>query len=427
MLKIKKILLVIIFLFHIQSSFAKDEIKIGISTFLSGGAASSFGIPLKQGLEFMFNAINEGKVPAPYNTPGIGGKKITYFFIDEAGGATKQVSEFRNMVQRQKVDVVMGYISSGDCLAIPSVAEELKQLTILIDCGTPRVFEETSYKYVFRTGPHAAMDNIAGALYLKRKGIVPKKIAAINQNYAWGQDSWADFKGSIDIFFPKNEIVSEQFPKFLSGQYGSEISAMMVSKPDLIHSSMWGGDLESFIIQASTRGLFRNSKVFLSAGDHVLPSLGKNMPKGVIVGARGPHGDLAPDTPLANWFKESLKKELGIKMTTQPMHKGAMAALFLKKAYDQATKENSNLPSTEEVIKIMEGLKWDTPSGSAEMALGKGHQAIQDMAIGVTTWDKKEKRAKLVDIEYFKAECVNPPDGIKALDWIKGGFKGVDC
>ena len=427
MLKIKKYFLVITTLLYIQSSLAKDEIKIGISTFLSGGAASSFGIPLKQGLEFMFNAINEGKVPSPYNTPGIGGKKVNYFFIDEAGGATKQVSEFRNMVQRQKVDVVMGYISSGDCLAIPSVAEELKQLTILIDCGTPRVFEEASYKYVFRTGPHAAMDNIAGALYLKRKGIVPKKIAAINQNYAWGQDSWADFKSSIDIFFPKTEIVSEQFPKFLSGQYGSEISAMMVSKPDLIHSSMWGGDLESFIIQASTRGLFRNSKVFLSAGDHVLPTLGKNMPKGVIVGARGPHGDLAPDTLLANWFKESLKKELGIKMTTQPMHKGAMAALFLKKAYDQAIKENSNLPSTEEIIKIMEGLKWDTPSGPAVMSLGKGHQAIQDMAIGVTTWDKKEKRAKLVDIEYFKAECVNPPEGIKALDWIREGFKGANC
>ncbi len=114
---------------------------------------------------------------------------------------------------------------------------------------------------------------------------------------------------------------------------------MMVAKPDLIHSSMWGGDLESFIIQGATRGLFRNSKVFLSAGDHVLPSLGRNMPEGVIVGARGPHGDLAPDTPLANWFKESLKKELGIKMTTQPMHKGAMAALFLKKAYDQAVKK----------------------------------------------------------------------------------------
>tara|TARA_Y100000589_G_scaffold324351_1_gene360403 strand:- start:1830 stop:3110 length:1281 start_codon:yes stop_codon:yes gene_type:complete len=406
---------------------ADDSIKIGVSTFLSGGAASSFGIPLKDSLEFMFNAINEGKVPTPYDKPGIGGKRISYFFIDELGGATKQVAEFRNMVQRQKVDVVMGYISSGDCLAIPSVAEELKKLTILIDCGTPRVFEETSYKYVFRTGPHAAMDNIAGALYLKRKGIIPKRVAAINQNYAWGHDSWADFKNSMNVLFPSLKIVSEQFPKLFAGQYGTEISAIMVSRPDLIHSSLWGGDLESFVVQANARGLFRNSNVFLSAGDHVLPSLGRNMPDGVIIGARGPHGDLAPDTDLARWFKESLKKELKIKITTQPMHKGAMAILFLKKAYDDILKSTGKFPSTDEVVKYMEYLKWETPSGFAEMAIGNGHQAIQDMAIGITKWDKDEKRVKIVDIEHFNARCVNPPENVTALNWIKEGFKGAEC
>ena len=426
MIKIKNIILLILLIFNF-SNIKANEMKIGISTFLSGGAASSFGIPLKQGLEFMFKAINEGSVPAPYNTPGIARKKISFFFIDESGGSTKQVAEFRNMVQRHKVDVVMGYISSGDCLAIPSVADELKQLTVLIDCGTPRVFEEGSYKYVFRTGPHAAMDNIAGALYLKRKGIVPKRVAAINQNYAWGQDSWADFKSSIDVIFNNPKVVSEQFPKIFSGQYGTEISAIMVSKPDLIHSSLWGGDLESFIIQSNARGLFRNKTVFLSAADHVLPTVGKNIPDGVIIGARGPHGDLAPNTKLANWFKNEMKKEYNIKVTTQPMHKGAMAALFLKKAYDEAYSKLNKFPSNEEVIKFMEGLKWDTPSGEAVMALGNGHQAIQDQAIGKSKWNSDKKRVEIVDIEYFKAKCVNPPEGIKSLDWIKGGFQDAEC
>ena len=426
MIKIKKIVLLILLIFNF-SLIKAAEIKIGISTFLSGGAASSFGIPLKQGLEFMFEAINEGSVPAPYDTPGIAGKKVSFFFIDESGGSTKQVAEFRNMVQRQKVDVVMGYISSGDCLAIPSVADELKQLTVLIDCGTPRVFEEGTYKYVFRTGPHAAMDNIAGALYLKRKGIVPTRVAAINQNYAWGQDSWADFKSSIDVIFNQPKVVSEQFPKIFAGQYGTEISAILVSKPDLIHSSLWGGDLESFIIQSNARGLFRNKTVFLSAADHVLPSLGKNIPDGVIIGARGPHGDLAPDTELANWFKSEMKKKYKIKVTTQPMHKGAMAALFVKKAYDEAYLKLNKFPTNEEVVKFMEGLKWDTPSGEAEMALGNGHQAIQDQAIGRSKWNSDKKRVEIVDIEYFKAKCVNPPEGIKSLEWIRGGFIGADC
>ena len=33
----------------------------------------------------MFKKINEGNVPAPYNTVGIGGKKVSFFFIDEHG------------------------------------------------------------------------------------------------------------------------------------------------------------------------------------------------------------------------------------------------------------------------------------------------------------------------------------------------------
>ena len=49
---------------------------------------------------------------------------------------------------------------------------------------------------------------------------------------------------------------------------------------------------------------------FLSAADHVLPTLGKNIPDGVIIGARGPHGDLAPNTELANWFKEKNEKRI---------------------------------------------------------------------------------------------------------------------
>ena len=101
-----------------------------------------------------------------------------------------------------------------------------------------------------------------------------------------------------------------------------------------------------------------------------------------------------------------MKKVYNIKVTTQPMHKGAMAALFVKKAYDAAYLKLNKFPSNEEVIKFMEGLKWDTPSGEAEMALGKGHQAIQDQAIGKLNGIVK-KRVELVEIEHFKAKCVN--------------------
>ena len=144
----------------------RKPIRIGLVTFLSGPAAGPFGVPAKVAAEAIVDSLNAGKVPAPYTTKGFGGTPLELVIIDEAGGATKQVTEFRNLVERQNVDFVIGYISSGDCLAVAPVAEEMKKLTVLFDCGTPRVFEEASYKYVFRTRPHATMDAVGAALYL---------------------------------------------------------------------------------------------------------------------------------------------------------------------------------------------------------------------------------------------------------------------
>ena len=80
-------------------------------TFLSGAAAGPFGVPARNGAEVLVEALNGGKAPAPYAKAGIGGRAIELVFLDEAGGTTKQVSEFRDLVQRQKVDAVIGYIS----------------------------------------------------------------------------------------------------------------------------------------------------------------------------------------------------------------------------------------------------------------------------------------------------------------------------
>ena len=268
---------------------ADDTFKIGIVTFLSGGAAESFGVPAWDGGKLLIEMLNEGgRLPAPYgNQKGFGGMRIEPVVIDEAGGATKQVQEFRNLVQRENVDAVVGYVSSGDCLAVPSVAEELKAFTILYDCGTPRVFEEKSFKYVFRSASHATMDNLSLARYITSRNIKVGSFAGINQNYAWGQDSWADFVASLSYLQPNAKVKTALFPQIFAGQYGTEISALMRAKPDLMHSSLWGGDLQAFILQSSARGLNKRMRVALAAGDHVIPQLGKKMPDGIILGARG--------------------------------------------------------------------------------------------------------------------------------------------
>ena len=292
---------------------AQDKpIRIGLVTFLSGPAAGPFGVPAKIAAEAIVDSLNAGKAPAPYNAKGFGGTPLELTIVDEAGGATKQVTELRNLIERQNVDFVIGYISSGDCLAVAPVAEELKTITILFDCGTPRVFEEASYKYVFRTRSHATMDAVAGALYLLENRPAVKSFAGINQNYAWGQDSWADFTAVMATLKTESTITSSQMPKFGAGQYGPEISALLQTNSDVIHSSLWGGDLEAFMLQATPRGLFNRSQLVLVAGEPYLHRLAGNMPDGTIVGARGPNGVYAQKSALNDWLRQIYKERAEI-------------------------------------------------------------------------------------------------------------------
>lgn len=405
-----------------NTAFAQEKtVKIGIVTFLSGGAAGPFGVPARNAAELVIEAINSGSVPAPYQIAGIGGATIEPIFVDE--NSKQKNADFQKLVQKNGVEMVVGYISSASCLAIAPEAEKLKKLTILFDCGTPQVFEETvtDPKYTFRTGGLATMDSVGAVRYLQKMGMNVSSYAGMNQNYAWGQDSWRDFTGSMAQVYNSARVISEQFPKVAAGQYDSEVSALLTGKPDLIHSSFWGGDMEAFVIQGSARGVFQRSKMLLTAGETAMHRLAAQMPDGTIVGARGTHGELAPQSALNDWFRKAYFDRFGA-LPTYPSYKMAQALLGVKAAADKAGSSDQD-----ELIGAMKGLEWEGPSGKISMALANGHQAVQDIAYGTYKYDKENGKATLVDVVRFKASCVNPPAGVKSGDWIAGGFKGADC
>jgi len=61
---------------------AQETFKLGIVTFLSGPGAESFGVPARNGGQFLVEQLNKGSVPAPYDKPGFGGMKIEPVVID---------------------------------------------------------------------------------------------------------------------------------------------------------------------------------------------------------------------------------------------------------------------------------------------------------------------------------------------------------
>ena len=400
-------------------------VKLGIVTFLSGPAAGPFGIPSRNAAELITEAINKGEVPAPYNSKGLAGASIETLYVDEAGPASKVVQDFRDLVERREVTAVVGYVSSGSCLGIAPVAEELKKLTVFFDCGTPRIFEDASYHYVFRPSATATIDSVGAARYVLAEFPNLKSYAGLNQNYAWGQDSWGDFDNTMKVLKPGLQVTTVQFPKLFAGQYSAEISALLANKADLIHSSFYDGDLESFILQAAPRDLFKESKVVFTTGETIMYRFGNKLPDGVILGGRGPYGPFASPGPLNDWFRKAFTDRYATP-PTYPAYQMANSLLGLKAAYEKAAK-GKPAPDQEAVIAAFEHLKFEGIGTTIDMALGKGHQGITEIAYGQYKFDTKTGEPTLSNVVHYPASCVNPPDGIKSSEWIKNGMPDAKC
>ena len=368
-LSLRAALVALTMLLAVPAPSAQEPIKLGIVTFLSGPAAGPFGIPARNAAELTAELLNADKVPAPYKGKGFGGRPVELVIIDEAGGPQKQVSEYRNLVSR--VDLVIGYISSGDCLAIAPVAEELKKLTVLFDCGTPRIFEDGTYKYVFRTGPTGTMDNVSMALYLVERLPNVKSIAGLNQNYAWGQDSWSDFEAAMKALKPGHRGQDLADAQADCGTVRCRDHHAAGSGAEVIHSSMWGGDLEGLVLQGGPRGLFQKHKVILSAGEPAINRLGTRIPDGTILGARGPFGPFAPDTELARWLKTAYEDRYQVP-PNYASFRMTQAILGVKAAYEKAKGAGNEPPTQDKIIAAFENLDLRRPRRHGEDGVRQG-------------------------------------------------------
>lgn len=390
---------------------APAEFKVGFVDFLSGPAAP-FGISGKQGAEFAVEKFNrEG---------GIRGVPIKMLILDEAGGPKKQVTEYRRMVLEEKVDAVVGYTGSSNCLAVAHVAEELKTFTIIHVCGTNRLNEDLKLHYVFRTSNHQAADSVTLARYVLRKKPDLKTIAGVNEDYAWGRDSWAAFKTAIQRLKPGVKVKAELWTKIQAGEYSAEISRLLATRADVIHSSFWSGGLISFIKQAAPRGLFKQSLVCLSCGAQVLQEVKKDMPDGVVVEPRSTPGyflDPAPETDaMQREFVEGIYKKHG-RYPDYVAYRSYQAFLGMKAAYEKAIDILGRWPTTEQLIEAFEGLSWKAPGGTLTMR--EDHQAVSNGLVGITKMSGKYGFAIMADRIRTPADKIMPPVGVKTPDWLE--------
>ena len=386
------------------------SVRVGVTAFLSG-PASVFGEPAKAAAEILIEDLNEAG--------GIGGVPLEVSWVDEGAGGEALLAEYRRLVGEEDVDAMFASISSGNCNKVAPLAEDLKVLNLMWDCGTQRIFEENEYRYVFRTQGNATPEMLSSAIYLLKTKPDFKTIAVVNQDYAWGRDSWAMFSTALKALKPDVEVVGEFFPKFGSPDFSTEISRLSALRPDVIFSTSWGGDLETFVRQSAQRGLTNNSTYVLPVGEASIQRIGTAIGEGHIIGARGDHYFLRPDVrddPNFQAFVEEFREKTG-DYPIYPAFHISQAIAALKGAYEKAIEANGGeWPEREQVVDAMKGLTFRGLGG--EITLREDNQGLEDQLLGTTAAVDGYDFMLFDNMMLFDGEELQTPVGQVSIDWL---------
>ncbi|MBM3225300.1 MAG: hypothetical protein FJZ47_16065 [Candidatus Tectomicrobia bacterium] len=328
----------------------KAPIKIGLLYSLSGMAAV-----VTEGTVYAHEIAKE-----EINAKGglLGGRKIEYVVRDDKLKPGEAVKEFRRMVARDKVDFVMGVISSGVALAVSEVAKEMKVLFVDSIAQTAALTEEQGHNYVVRTNTNTTV--IARTAALAASKGPWKTYYFIGPDYEYGHRVNADFWEFLQTKKEGVQKVGELWPKLGERDFSSHITTILNAKPDAVFSSIWGGDVIAFIKQANTYGFFDKLQfISTGAGDlDILKPLGSEMPDGLMATFQ-----YAFDLPIPGKEKEhqefvaKFKQRAGYEPKSGDVV-GYYATYMMADAIQRA-----GSAETEALIKVLRGGKFQTLLG----------------------------------------------------------------
>jgi len=402
--------------------------KTGHMTFLTGPGAV-LGEPMFKGHTLAAEEINaKGGL--------LDKRKIVTITADEAAGTDANVKEFRRMKLSEKIDLFTGIVSSGNSPALAPVSEELSILTLFVDGCTDFVFDKAdpNPKYCFRVTNIQSADGITAAIGVAQAWPKVRRIAHIHPDYAYGRNAFEHFTLAIERMLPGTAVVAENWPKLGTTDFTPHITKILSSKPDLLVTSLWGGDYVAFYKQALRYGLFNKMKVATTLAFGGAPhAIGKDHPEGILAGVHAnyhftyPGGNRWPQNAS---FVERYFKRWKEYPTFQS--EGAYVALYLvKAAVEKANKLEGGWPSDEAIISQLEGMGMDTPAGYLYIR-PDNHQGYKDVVTGFSknlpqypfpVWDPD--RVITIPIRNITAPAGWPKpgtshnDSTSAANWIK--------
>ena len=357
---------------------------------------AAFLEPYKKGMELALEEINAAG--------GVAGRKLELVVRDDGGNPGDAVRVAEELIAREKVSVLMGTFASHVGLAVSNLAAQRRILFVASEPLTDKIVWENGNRYTWRLRPSTYMQTamlIPEAAKLKKK-----RWAIVYPNYEYGQSATASFKKLLKEAQPDVEFVAEQAPPLGKIDAGPVVQALAEARPDAIFSSLFAADLQRFVREGNTRGLFRNTPVFnLLAGEpEYLDTLRDETPEGWWVTGY-PWSEI--QTPEHKAFRDAYQK----RWKDYP-RQGSVVGYAAVYAVANAIRAAKSA-ETEKLVDALKGLKIPTPFGPIEWR-ALDHQSTMGAYVGQLA--KRDGKGVMVNWRYADGARFLPSDAeVRAL------------
>ncbi len=296
----------------------------------------------------------------------LGGREIEWFKVDDESEPSKGVENASKLVQRDKVDVLIGTVHSGVQMGIQKVARETGVLSLIPNAGVHAATRALCAPNVFRTSFSNSQPTLALGKAMVDRG--HKKAVWITWKYAAGDEAFEGFKQSYTA--AGGTIIKELGLPFPNVEFQALLTEIAALKPDAVACFFAGGGAAKFIRDYAAAGL-----------KDKIPLYGSGFLTEGVLDAAGPaadgiittmHYSDSLDTPRNKQFRLEYAKAFRSQPDVYAVQ-GYDTGLLLVQGANAVKGDMSAKPA---LYKALESAVIDSPRGKWTMS--KSHNPVQD-------------------------------------------------
>src|SRR5690348_5057798 len=271
-----------------------EPIRIGFLTVRTGPLAAG-GKQMEQGIELFVKERN--------NT--IAGLKVQLIMADTGGNPAGVRSKTQELVERDKVQVIIGPLAAFEALAIDDYIRQTKTPIVSCSAAAEDLTQRTVNPYFVRSAASSGQPNHAVGEYAA-KNLHYKRVAIIADDFAYGHETAAAFQRVFED--NGGRVVQKLLTPLNVPDYGSYLAQLKTSV-DAVYAGFAGANGFRFLRQYKEYGLKMPVLGSMTTADEgILKQMGDEA-IGVVSAGWYAAGI---DTPQNKRFVEAVNKEYGV-------------------------------------------------------------------------------------------------------------------